>query len=396
MKRKKAPKPDLEEIIPLLIGIWRRASKESGPSDRLQTREFRRTVEAIKILQQGFDKGQSLNNLDYFAQNDLLLSYLLYHWVVHYQEGLSILGELPFAPKRVLDVCSGPAAYAFAALRHGCKEVYATDRNQKALELGAEVCGRFGMPLTIRPWNCLKGNLPIEGKFDLIIAAHCLTELFPENGKNWAEAQHRFIQSLFDRLTPNGFLLVVDNSFLEANRRLLTLRDKLVEEGISVQAPCLWRGECPALKGTNTPCYAQREMEKPYLIREFQRAAQINLSSLKMTYVIFRAKGQEWPVPVEKPYYRVISPPVETFQGKRYYLCGTDGKFNLGSHLNPLTKETKAFDYLKRGELISIENPLRKQNSLDLVRETRIHVEAACGKPVPEELDIREDMEDEY
>lgn len=396
MKRKKAPKPDLEEIIPMLIGVWRRASKEAGPPDILQTREFRRTVESIKVLQQGFDKGQTLNNGDYFAQKELLLSYLLYHWVIHYQEGLSLLGELPFTPRRVLDVCSGPAPYAFAALRHGAKEVYATDRNLRALELGAEVCGRYGMPLTIRPWDCKKGSLPVEGKFDLIILGHCLQELFPETEKNWQETQYAFIQSLFNRLTPQGFLLIVDNSYLDANRRLLTLRDRLVESGISIQAPCLWRGECPALKTTNSPCYAQREMEKPYLIKEFQRAAQINLSSLKMTYVIFRSRGWEWPDLNGKNLYRVISPAFDTFQGKRYYLCGNEGKFNLGSHVDPLPKEAKAFDYLKRGEVISIENPLMKQHSLDIIQGTNLHMEAACGKPLIEASDDLEGMEDEF
>lgn len=384
MKRKRTPNPDLEEIIPLLIGIWRRYNKEGGPPDSLQTREFRRTVEAIKVLQQGFDKGQSLAGQDYFAKPELLGAYILYHWVLHYQEGLSLLNEVPFTPRRVLDLCSGPAPYAFAALRHGASEVIATDRNESALQLGAEICGRYGMPLTIRPWDCLKGALPVEGKFDLIIAAHCLQELFPEDRKNWQEEQHRFIQFLLGRLTPQGFLLLVDNSYLDANRRVLTLRDRLVKEGIPVQAPCIWKGECPALKTPNSPCYAQREMEKPFLIKELQRAAQINLSSLKMTYILFKGPQAQWPHLPEKQLYRVISPPIENYQGKRYYLCGTEGKMNLGSHLDPLPKEARAFDYLRRGELISIEDALEKPNSLDIIQGTTLTVEAACGKPLVE------------
>lgn len=386
MQKQKTPTHDLEEILPLLIGIWRRSNKESGPPDRLQTREFRKTVEAIKILHQGFDQGRSLIGQDYFSNPELLNAYLLYYWPLRYQEALSLLGELPNTPRRVLDLCSGPAPYAFAALRHGAHEVYAMDRNQAALELGAEVCGRYGMALTVRRWNCLKDPLPVPGKFDLIIAAHCLQELFPESGKRWQEAQHRFIQYLFDCLTPQGFLLLVDNSFLEANRRILTLRDRLVHEGIPIQAPCVWRGECPALKTPKSPCYAQREMEKPFLIKEFQRAAQINLGSLKMTYILFRAREAGWPNLAAKQLYRVISPPIESYQGKRYYLCGTEGKMNLGSHMDPLQKEARAFDYLRRGELISIENPLAKQSTLDIIQGTKLTVEAACGKPLIEEL----------
>lgn len=391
MKTKRTPPLDLEAIMPMLIGIWRRFHKESGPPDVLQTREFRRVVECVKALQQGFEDGQSLTGQDTFKKPDLLGAYLLYQWVIHYQEGMSLLGELPFTPRRVLDVCSGPGAYAFAALRHGAQEVYAVDRNITALELGAEVCGRYGMPLTIRPWDCLKEPLTVDGKFDLIIVAHCLDELFPSTSKNPLEHQRHFLNNLISRLNPKGFLLVVDNSFPEANKRILTLRDQLVQSGVPVQAPCVWKGECVALK-SNSFCYAQRDMEKPYLIKEIQRAAQINLSSLKMSYVIFRNPNAGWPVLSNKLHYRIISPPVESYQGKRYYLCGTDGKKNLGSHLEKHPAESRAFEYLRRGELISIENALSKQNALDIVQGTKLTIEAACGKPIPEIMS--EDLED--
>ena len=168
MKTKRAPALDLDTIMPMLIGVWRRFHKESGPGDVLQTREFRRVVEAVQAIK---------TEKNPFQSRELLGAYILYYWVVHYQQALSLLGELPHTPKRVLDVCSGPAPMAFAALRHGAQEVYATDKNTTALELGAEICGRYGLPLSIRKWNCQSQPLPIEGKFDLIILGHCLKEL---------------------------------------------------------------------------------------------------------------------------------------------------------------------------------------------------------------------------
>jgi Mitochondrial small ribosomal subunit Rsm22 len=377
MKRKKTPTPDLEELIPILIGIWRRYRKEPGPPDHLQTREFRSVVEAIQRLQN--PQGQDL-----FAQPELLGAYLLYQWVIHYQQGLSLINEVPLTPMRVLDVCSGPAPFAFAALRHGAHEVYAVDQNLAALQLGAEVCGRYGLPLAIRRWNCLKAPLPIEGQFDLIILGHCLSELFPDTEGEGMAAQQRFITDLLNRLTPRGFLLMVEDSFPDANRRVLRLRDRLVKAGIPVQAPCVWKGECPALQTGGAPCYAQRELEKPHLIKEFQRAAGINLSSLKMSYLLLRSPQAVWPELPPKRLYRIISPPVTSFHGTRYYLCGADGKKNLGARLEPLPKEAKAFDYLRRGELIAIEEPLEHHNALDIVEGTSLIVEAACGKPLPQ------------
>lgn len=384
MKSKKSPSADLENIIPILIGAWRRFHKISGPPDLLQTREFQSVVEAVVKLQEKFAEGKSLAGSDYFADKDLLGAYLLYQWVVNYQQGLSLIGELPQPPRRVLDVCSGPAPFAFAALRHGAEEVIATDQNSTALALGAEICGRYGLPLSVRPWNCLKERMPVEGKFDLIILGHCLDELFPSNQKGWVDAQQQFINNLFNRLTSDGYILIVDNSYPEANQRVLQLRDLMVSQGVPVQAPCVWRGECPALKVKNSPCYAQREFDKPTLIKGIQRAASINLSSLKMSYVIFRHPTAGWPVLPHRDLYRVISPPIESFHGKRFYLCGTDGKKQLGTHLTNHPNDSKAFEYLRRGELISFENALHQQNAIDIIEDTKLRVEAACGKPLPE------------
>ena len=135
---------------------------------------------------------------------------------------------------------------------------------------------------------------------------------------------------------------------------------------------------------TQHPCYAQRDLDKPYMLKQIQRAAQINLSSLKMSYLIVKNPKSEWPLLPEKPLYRVISPPLDSHQGKRFHLCGTDGKKDLGSHFKEQPQEARAFDYLKRGELISIEDPLVKSNHFDIILGTRIKIEAALNKPIPE------------
>lgn len=385
MKSNKAPNLDLDTIMPLLISQWRKLRGLRGPEDKLQTREFRSVVLAIKALQERFKESPETIGYDYFSDPELLAAYILYEWVIHYQEGLSLINELPHPPKRVLDVCSGPAPYAFAALRHGAEEVIATDRNLNALAQGAEICGRYGYALTIRKWNCINEPMPVEGKFDLIILAHSLAELFPTTERNWKEKQHQFINSLLYKLEPEGHLLLVDNSFLPMNHRILALRDDLVKEGVPIQAPCVWKKECPALRTKNSPCYAQREFVKPHLIKEIHRAGLINLNSLKMTYIIFKNPKALWPQLPEKNFYRIISPPVETHHGKLYYLCGVDGKKQLTTRLDKQPKESRAFEYLQRGELISVEGTRESGGyTLNIVEGTSVQVEAACGKAIPE------------
>ena len=380
------PSSDLENLIPLLIGAWRRFHKLSGPADVLQTREFRGVVESVLKLQSGLEKGSALIGTDYFKETDLLGAYLLYYWPIHYQQGLALINELPNPPKRVLDLASGPGAFAFAALRHGSREVIALDKNETALKLAAEVCGRSGFPLSVRTHSILKFPYPVEGKFDLIIVGHCLEELFPSSQKGWIELQDAWIRRLESYLNPEGYILFVESSYPSHNQRILSMRDRFVKEGYSVQAPCVWKGECPALKANNV-CYAQREYEKPYLLKQIQRAAQINLSSLKMSYLILRNKNATELKMPERPVYRIISPAVDTYAGKRYHLCGTDGKKDLGSRFKEQPVEAKAFDYLKRGELISIEGELAKQDHFDIVLGTRIKIEAALNKPFPNDYD---------
>lgn len=389
MKTKRTPEVDLETIMPLLIGIWRRFHKLSGPADVLQTREFRSVVDAVQALHKGLETGKSLAGQDYFSSPETLGAYLLYQWVVHYQQGLSLINELPTTPRRVLDLCSGPAPFAFAALKQGASDVIALDRNQTALKLGAEVCGRYGFPLTVRTHDCRKIQFPVEGKFDLIIVGHCLEELFPDTLKQWQQVQKDWINHVLTYLNPNGFLLIAESSLPHTNKRVLVLRDQLVHQGLAIQAPCVWKGDCVALQG-KSQCYAQREFEKPYIVKEIQRAVEINLSSLKMSYLITRAPQASWPPLPDRPLYRVISPGIEDVQGKRYYLCGTDGKKTLTSLLKVVPKEARAFEYLKRGELISVDGAEERQNRFDIVLGTKINIEAPTGKPLPYEQETED------
>jgi hypothetical protein len=56
---------------------------------------------------------------------------------------------------------------------------------------------------------------------------------------------------------------------------------------------------------------------------------------------------------------------------------------DLGLHLKQQPVEARAFDYLKRGELISLEGARINQQHFDIVLGTHIKIEAALNKPLP-------------
>lgn len=361
--KKKIILPQFDELMPELIGVWRRFLKISGPQDRLQTREFRSVVEQIQKMREAAS----------FKTRESLAAYMLYYFPLHYAEGLSLLGELPNTPKRVLDLFCGPAPFSLAALEHGAEEVVGLDENPDALRVAGEIIGRRGYAFVQRQWTYPK-PLPEMGKFDLIISAY---------------APH-FVDSLFDLLTDEGILLIVDSSWPKSNKQLLEQRNKFIEKGLHIVAPCIYKGNCPALIH-DFPCYAQRELKKPYLVSEIQRSADINLSSLKMSYLMVSKKPQ---IDSTAPLYRVVSPALNTRFGKRYALCGHDGYRSLGSRIEEYPKESRAFEYLQRGDLIAIEKAHLDKETYEVVEDTLLQVVASTGKPVPFEHLVKQQNQD--
>lgn len=381
MKRRKLPPNDTGELIPFLIDYWRKWSKLPGPNDRLQTREFRGVVELVRALE-----SKSVNFEDPQLGRKELGAYLLYKWQHHYQQALSLLGEIAHAPRRVLDLCSGLGPFARAAFCHGAEEVLCLDKSETALCVGAELCGYSGFAPKWDRWVGPWDPLP-NGSFDLIILGHGLEELFPDFDTSGAiEKMSDFLQKAAQQLRPQGHLLLVESSRNESNRWFLALRDQLKMGGLTIQAPCIWQGACPA-KEAKAPCFAQREMIKPPFIAQIQRSARINASSLKMSYLLIKAPGQSPPqlgrsADGEK-WYRVISPPFESHIGKRIYLCGEDGKRDLGCRLPLDDQRRHTFDHLQRGGLYRIASAVERGQHLEIDSKTKFSLVSLPGRSLP-------------
>ena len=379
-KRRKAPGPDLDNIIPLLIAQWRKLHKiHGGPEDVLQTREYRRASHAVKHLYDGTPHPDGKT----YSEQSLLGGHLLYEWIVRYQEGLSLISEIPTPPRRVLDLCGEAGAFSFAASQHGATDVHLVDWNEKALRLAGEVNGRYGHPITVHQKDVLRDTLPSERKFDLIILGYALSELFPSTLKGWANKQDAFVESLMNLLSDDGHILVVENSWPASNRRVLQLRESMVEKGIPVQAPCIWSGKCPALQNAKGHCFAQRDLVAPYFVKEIQRGAKIKSHSLKMSYLLLKNPKSSWPKLPDERLYRVISPQIESYHGARYHLCGVDGGKTLGSHITEHPRESRAFEYVRRGDIIALSDIMEDNDRLEIVEGSTVEVRVSSGKVLP-------------
>lgn len=383
MKRRKLPKLDIGELTPYLIQFWRKWMKIAGTKEQLQTREFRQVVELVCQLQ-----SEPADFEDPQVGRKLLGAYILYNWQIHYQQGLSILSEVSRAPRSVLDLCSGPAAFGLAAFSHGAEQVLCLDQSETALRAGAQLCGYRGFAPNWQVWQGPLQPLPNQ-TFDLIILGHSLEELFPIRAmRESVDRAGHFLRAAAQRLRPGGHLLLVESSLPETNSWFLELRDNLVQLGFFVQAPCIWQGACPAL-ASKAPCFAQRQMVKSPFLAEIQRAARINASSLKMSYLLLKAPGEPAPQLArsspDETFHRVISPPFDSHLGRRFYLCGEGGKKDLGCRLRDETDHRVAtFRSMQRGGLYRLQNAPERKGHIEVDANTRFSLASQPGRPIPE------------
>ncbi|NDD57733.1 MAG: methyltransferase domain-containing protein [Chlamydiae bacterium] len=362
-------KLDWKEIYALLIAYFRQLNKLSiGPLDRLQSQEYQFVVKNVSELLKSAD----------LSTREHLSAFLLYQWPLYLSQGLSLMQEIPQVPNKVLEVGNGTGPFALAALMSGSSEAFCYDSEELSLKSAAHLAGRLGYPISIRITNPKAvSDWPSEGKFDLIIVSYSLLNFFHDPIK-----QKQFVTSLLQRVNSDGHLLLVDSSSKEINHQYLKLRDLLLAEQIKIQAPCIWQGPCPALAQGAAPCFTQRPLDKPFLINDIQKSLQIHSNSHKMTYLLLCPPNQKTTHPENKRLYRVISPPIETFKGKRHYLCGVDGKKTLGSRLTSYPKTLKAYEFLKRGDVVEINNPTELENDLILSEESQFFLAAPFDKPV--------------
>src|SRR5260370_35649509 len=126
--------------MPRLLAAWRRARRSPpGPPDRLAPAELREVARAVQQLSQGLTRERSLAGSRYMDDPALLGPDLLFFWPVSYAQARQVMGELPHLSGAALDLASGPAPLAFAALDAGCREVTGADRRHTALDTAREL-----------------------------------------------------------------------------------------------------------------------------------------------------------------------------------------------------------------------------------------------------------------
>jgi len=382
---------DLDAWIPRLIAVWRkhrragakgqpppsrRFDPEAPPADELTPQELKEVASGVKQLSHGLTRDRALAGARYMDDPKLLGAYLLFYWPVSYAQARATLSELPQRPRSMLDLGSGPGPLAFAGMDAGASEAIAADRSRPALDLARALAIEAGEGLGTREWVPEK---PIpEGNFDLITMGHVINELFQGD----IARRTTLVEKVLERVKPGGSLLIIEPALRDTSRSLLQLRDQLVAKGYAIRAPCLFRGNCPALIKESDWCHAERNWRMPELTTAIARAATLHKESLKMSYLILAPKGEAWAEPPEGTLFRIVSEPLEGKGRQRVMGCGPTGRVGLAMQDKHQNEKNRLFAKATRGDVIRIAQTEPRGDGLSLTDQSTVEILANAGRPV--------------
>ena len=244
-----------------------------------------------------------------------------------------------------------------AALRKILAEVYAPGSAPpaRALDLGAGTGAagaalreRFGAGLEVAAVDRVAGpgivaadlerDLPSSlGRFDLIVAAHLLGELFltEREPRRLDVLARRVLAWTRELLAEGGLVVLVEPALRETSRALLGVRDRLLVAGLGVVAPCFWTGPCPALERERDWCH--------------DAAPSPSSSRVDFSYLALRAAAQP-----PRASFRVVSDRLVEKGRLKVFACGPSGRHPFVRLDRAASEANAAFGRLERGDVATI------------------------------------------
>jgi SAM-dependent methyltransferase len=366
----------LERWVPHLVAAWRRLRGSRADAPSLTAEERRDIVAGAQRLSRGLTRERELAGARYFEDPQLLGAYLFLYWPVSYAQAASVLREIGGARGRVLDVGSGPGPLALAALDGGAERALAIDRSAAALAVGRALAESAAAPLETARWEPSR-QLP-QGPFEVVLAGHVLNELYGDD----LAARATLVEAMLARVSAGGFVILVEPALRETSRALLTLRDRLVAAGATVRAPCLFRGDCPALVRQTDWCHAERAWTAPSLIDELAHAAKLHRETLKMSYLVLQSPGAQWPPLPAGRLFRIVSEPLPQKGQHRYFGCGSEGRVPLVLPHKHVREANQAFADLERGDVIRVDRLTPRGDGWRLDDQSKVEKIADPDQPV--------------
>jgi ribosomal protein RSM22 (predicted rRNA methylase) len=241
-----------------------------------------------------------------------------------------ILAEVALAePRRILDLGAGTGAVGRVM----------GDRWPRAELVAVDKIPGIGLVHA----DVTRGPRPagVEGRFDLIVAAHLLNELALD-----VEGRARLVLGWCNELLEtDGACILLEPALRATSRALLGVRDRLIEAGLFVVAPCLFPGPCPALARDRDFCHASAP------------AVAQGRSRVDYSYLVLRKRGcAAGDSAGDTGLFRIVSDPMKDKGRLRLFCCGPAGRLLLTRLDRDRSPRNQLLDELERGDVIRIED----------------------------------------
>jgi SAM-dependent methyltransferase len=388
---KAMPQPAPRRLSPRLLRIL---SESTGFAvGREPPAVPRELVEAVVELSGLFTGKRGSGLPSYQTDERLRRAYLAYYLPVNLAKVQALLDELPadaLRPSgdrrlRVLDLGCGPGTASLGILdwvsrKSGSSpvplDVIAVDQSAEALRACEDLWRRYvaGSRAVVRletiranleRWH--PGRAPRDGRYDLIVVANTLNELFGA-ARDPLARRAKLIRLLLDLLQEHGTLMLVEPALRATARALHQLRDLLVaENACTVYSPCLHEYGCPALVNPDDWCHEERPWTPPALVAAIDRGAGFIKDALKFSYLLLRKDGRTI-VRRAPGVYRVVSELREMKGEKRAWLCNEQGRPEVGRLDRERSAANAALDDWHRGAIVKISEIVRKNRDSSLGR----------------------------
>ena len=197
-----------------------------------------------------------------------------------------------------------------------------------------------------------------EGAYDVVLVGQSLGEITQEDN-----GQVALLEGLLQRsLAPSGALIVVEPALRERTRRLHRVRDRLLELGYTVFAPCLHEAPCPALADDDAWCHEDVRVDLPPRVAAVARAAGLRWQGLTFSYLVLRRDGEMLGKHAGAGAQRVVSLPIVTKGKRELYLCA-DGVRRKVARLDRHGQKNDAWTRAERGDVLAFDPPLAVEAS---------------------------------
>jgi ribosomal protein RSM22 (predicted rRNA methylase) len=293
-----------------------------------------------------------------------------------------------FPPKdllRVLDLGSGPGTAVLGVLEYftgldqwPALRFTAVDRVQENLSAAEDsfVAEKkaYGLPASL---TTIRSTIEdavrlVPGPFDLIILSNVLNELFAREGRRIEKRLAVLEEYLTRLLADNGTCIIIEPALRETSRDLLLVRDGLLQQGLTIYAPCLCHAPCPALENPKDWCHEDSPWDPPAVIEALDGLTGLRKDSLKFSYLTIRKDGRSLSALYDDNTHRVVSEPLITKGKSEFFFCGAQGR-RLVTRLDKDTMPgNEAFGSLQRGDIVRLTGAMDEKNRFKISKETGV------------------------